>query len=95
MPWHTTKTVLKRTINQHGLKPMVEAGQICLEAERLYPSLFRAISTRNQYLHLELKKADCPKFKLIEGKLLEDLNGFAVANNLPQITRIRLTYSED
>jgi len=86
---------MKRRLNHHGLTDMVEAGIILQEAERLLPGLFRAVSVKNQVLHLETSKANILELKMQEGKLLHDLNTFAALKKLPPLLRIRLTFSRD
>ena len=92
MTWKKTSSILNTRINHHGLGGMVVAGQVCMEAERLMPGLFKAISFSNGILHLEITKANLKKLKLKEGLLIADLNRFADERKLPQVARVRLTY---
>ena len=94
MAWQRTENILHRRLNQHGLTGQVQAGQICLQAEHLYPGLFRAVSVRQACLHLELERGQAILFKMIEGKLLQELAEFAKHKNLPEIERVRLTFTE-
>jgi hypothetical protein len=94
MTWKKSTDIATRQFNRHGLGKAVAAGLVCQEAERLYPSLFRALSIKNQVLHLEVSKANQLDLKLIEGKLLQELAAFAKAKNIPIPQRIRLTFSE-
>lgn len=93
MSWKSTKTILGAENNRRGLQPSIMAGLVCNEAEKRYPSLFRAISLRRGVLHLEISKKNQLELRLIEGKLLEELGVFAKERNLPLPTRIRLTFT--
>jgi hypothetical protein len=95
MTWKKSDSLIARQLNHHGLADAVAASAVCREAERLYPGLFKAISLKNGILHLETDYAQQLEIKLIEGKLLDDLNRFADIKNLPPTSRIRLTFSED
>lgn len=92
MAWKKTDSLLKKRLNQHGLLNVVEAGLVCKKAEELMPNTFTAVSVRNTTLHLEISKEQLMNFKLQEGKILKDLNAFVKLRNLPEITRIRLTF---
>jgi hypothetical protein len=92
MTWKKTSSILNSRINHHGLGGMVSAGQVCMEAERLLPGLFRAVSFSNGILHLELSKSNLKALKMQEGRLLDELSRFATERQLPAITRLRLTY---
>ena len=91
MAWQKTSITLKRRLNHHGLGVLVEAGLICREAERLYPDLFEAISVRNNVLHIKTTKAQQLQFVMIQGKLLKELQTYCKAQNLQEITNLRLT----
>ena len=93
MAWQKTSSILNARINHHGLGGMVAAGQMCIEAERLMPGLFTAVSYKNSILHLELPKSNLKQMKMQEGRLIDELNQFAAARQLPLIARIRLTFS--
>ena len=95
MPWKKTDSLLKRRLNQHGLAGIVEASSICKKAEELRPGLFRAVSVRNDVLHLELSKANLLTFKMSEGQLLQALNAYAKQKGIPPISRLRLTFLEE
>jgi hypothetical protein len=95
MTWKKTSSILNARINHHGLGSMVAAGQICMEAERLMPDLFQAISFRSGILHLRLKKANLLAVKMGEGPLIENINRFSKDHNLPPIVRLRLTFTEE
>ena len=95
MTWKKSDSLIARQLSHHGLADAVAASAVCREAERLYPDLFRAISLKNSILHLETAYSQQLPIKLIEGKLLADLDGFVKTQNLPPVTRIRLTFSEE
>ena len=95
MSWKKTDLVLRRRFNQHGLGPLLEAGQICRKAEQLCPEILRAISVRNTILHLAIKKENLLAFKLIEGRLITELNSYATEYRLPEIRRVRLTFCKE
>ena len=92
--WQKSTSILKKRFNQHGLTDMLEAVSVCQQAELLYPDLFKAVSVRKGTLHIALQKSKTMPFKMIEGKLLLDLNIFAKAKNLPPVEKVRLTFSE-
>jgi hypothetical protein len=78
-------------MTQRGLGPLVLAGQLCQEAERLYPGLFRAVSVRGETLHLEVCDSKLLAFKQIQGTLVDSLRGYANARQFPLVTRVKLT----
>lgn len=87
-------------MNQHGLGGMIDAGQICRQAEIILPDLFRAVSVRKtlsntHILHLELPKRNLISLKMREGLLLKELNLYADSQKLPRISRLRLTFSAE
>ncbi len=94
MAWQTAENLLKKRFNQHGIAGTIEAASLCAQAELLYPGLFRAVSVRRSVLHLELEHSQALPFKLIEGKLIEDLNRFAEHRKVAGIERVRLTFSD-
>ena len=59
------------------------------------PGLFRAISLKNDVLHIEIAKPNLLEFKLSEGKLLQELQEFAEARQLPIPARYRLTFPRE
>jgi hypothetical protein len=89
--WKSAHSLAGGQHNRRGLHASLEAGRLCLEAERRHPGLFHAVSVRNGVMHLEVSPASIMKFKLVEGKLLKDLIAFATPHNLPVVTRFRLT----
>ncbi len=93
MAWQRTNFLLKRRLNQHGLTGVVQATRLCEKAEQLYPDLFKPISFKNGCLHVEIIPKNQLPFTMIQGKLIEELNGFAEGEQLPHIRRIRLTFS--
>jgi len=94
MPWHSSNNLLKKRFLQHGIAQTMDATSLCQQAESLYPGLFRAVSVRKSVLHVELNRSQAIPFKLVEGKLIEELNRFATTRQLPEIARVRLTFSE-
>lgn len=94
MPWKKTDIVLRRRANQTGMGGMLTAGLLCRQAELLHPGLFRAVSVRKGCLHLEAEAAKTVAVKLVEGRLISELNRYAAEHNLPKVTRIRLTMPE-
>lgn len=94
MALQKTDHILRHRLNQHGLGGLVTAGSICRQAELLFPGQFHAVSLRANVLHIELAEESILLFKQIEGKLLTELNMFAASRHLPEITRIRLTFSK-
>jgi len=94
MPWKKTDLVLRRRANQTGMGKMLTAGLLCRQAEILYPDTFRAISVRQGCLHLEAAPDKAIAVKLIEGRLITDLNRYGAEHGLPPITRVRLTLSD-
>lgn len=95
MPWKKSDDIVTKRFTQHGLGPALAAGQVCQQAEKLYPELFQAVSLKNGILHLRVRKADQLGLKLIEGTLLADLQAFASERNLPSPRRLRLTFQDD
>ena len=95
MSWKKTDLVLKKSFNQKGMGDMVTAGQLCRQAELLLPDTFRAVSFRNHILHIELSRAKTMAFKLVEGKLMNELNQYAETHKLPEVKRFRLTFQEE
>lgn len=87
--------ILTRRLNHHGLGWSVIAGQICQEAERLYPQLFQTISVRkseqNITLHVRVPTENLAGFRLVEGGLLRALQTYCGRQSFPPVTRIRLT----
>ncbi|MEI6478453.1 MAG: hypothetical protein WCO52_05710 [bacterium] len=95
MPWKKTSQLISKNMYRNGLGPILIAGQVCREAERLYPGLYKAVSLKDGCLNLEIQRTDRLKLVMIQGKLIEDLKAYSTAQNLPPIDRIRLTfYSE-
>jgi hypothetical protein len=88
-------SLLTTRLNHHGLGWSVIAGQICREAERLYPNIFQTISVRqsesNVTLHIQVPNEKLISFRLIEGGLLRALQTFCVQQKYPVVTKIRLT----
>jgi hypothetical protein len=95
MSWKKTNTILTAQLNRRGMSAMVTATQVCEEAEAQYPDQFHAVSLRKGTLHIEVPSSKLLAFKLIEGKLLQELNQFAATHNLQPITRIRLTINDE
>jgi len=95
MSWKKTDLVLKKSFNQKGMGDLVTAGQLCRQAELLLPNVFRAVSFRNHILHIELSRAKTMTFKLVEGKLMLELNAYAKEHHLPEVSRFRLTFQEE
>lgn len=91
MAWKSASSLGTSQHTRRGLQASLVAGQLCIHAEKLYPDLFHAISVRNEVMHLETPAQQVMKFKLIEGKLLKELQAYAQGKNLPVVTRIRLT----
>ena len=92
MGWNKTDILLNKRLNQHGLGGMVKAGLLCYRAEELAPGLFRAVSVKNNILHLVAKREDQMTIKMKEGWLLKELNSFAKEKKLTPVNRIRLTF---
>lgn len=95
MAWKKTDQLVNRRLNQKGLGGIVRAGLICRKAEELYPTLFKAVSARHSTLHLQLSKNRLLEFKMIEGKLLQELTEVAAQHHLTAPNRVRLTFLED
>jgi hypothetical protein len=95
MSWKKTDTILNAQLNSRGMAPIIIGTQLCQESERLYPGQFKAVSIRKNILHLHVSHAQLMAFKLIEGKLLQDVNRFATTQKLPLINKIKLTISDD
>lgn len=91
MAWKKSESLIGKQLHRHGLHRAVQAGLVCQEAERLYPNLFRATSVVNGSLRVTVPLEKQVAFRLIEGKLLQELQGFATARGLPVPTRVRLT----
>jgi len=94
MPWKKTDSLLRRRANQTGMGDMLTAGLLCRQAELLHPDLFRAVSVRKGCLHLEVTAANAIAVKLVQGKLISELNRYGEAHNLPKVTRVRLTIAD-
>lgn len=92
--WISPKEMFTKQ-QKHKLSKEIVATNICVEAEKMFPGLFRAVSVKNNILHLELKMQDMMNFKMIEGKLLTDINTYSKSNSLGLIEQIRLTISDD
>lgn len=91
--------LITKRLNQHHLMPVITAGKICQQAEKIAfelnkPGLFTAISVKNGTLHLKVHPAKLIELKLIQGKLLEDLNSWLLTQKLPPLRQIRLTIEE-
>ena len=95
MAWKRSDGLSGNRFRHHGLDKALAAGRVCHQAEQLYPNLFRAVSLANGVLHLEITKRNQLPLKMIEGKLLEDLQAFSTDQKLPTATRIRLTFQEE
>ena len=95
MAWKKTETILNIQLNRRGLAPMVAAGLLCQEAERRYPGQFKAVSLRASTLHVTVSHSQLLAFKLIQGKLLSELQLFTKEHSLPHVARIRLTITDD
>lgn len=91
MSWHRIDKLTHRSFTRRGLDASILAGRICHQAEALYPNLFRAISLRNETLHLEVAASQQLAFRMVEGKLLQELANYATTHQLPTVKRIRLT----
>lgn len=91
MSWKKSDSLFGRQLRQHGLGKAVVAGMVCQEAERLYPGLFRATALVNGALRVTVTPENQIPFRLIEGKLLEELKAYTTPRQLPIPTRIRLT----
>lgn len=95
-----TSAILKKRFQQYGLGEIMDATNLCAQAEKISPDLFQAVSVRESktgenILHLKLSKANLIKFKLQQGHLLSELNLYAKSQNLRPIDRLRLTYLEN
>ena len=94
MAWKKTDALLMRRLTQYGLTEMVEAGLLCQKAEELLPNLFRAVSVKNNILHLEIPRSQVLHLKMREGWLMDELNTFSLQKGLPLISHIRLTFTQ-
>lgn len=92
--WTSPKEMFTKQ-KKHKLSKEILAVNICVEAERMFPGLFKAISVKDKTLHLEIKAQDIINFKMIEGKLLTDLNTYTKNSSLDSIEQIRLTTSDN
>lgn len=95
MAWKRSDDLSLIRLRQRKLDGSLQAGLVCREAERLYPGIFRAVSVSRGVLHLEIKKKNQLSLKMVEGKLLQELQQFAQEKYLPVPTRIRLTFLEE
>jgi hypothetical protein len=95
MSWKKTDLVLKKRFNQHALGDLITAGQVCRQAEILLPDLFTAVSFRRGVLHLRLEMKHSLQFKLVQGKLMIDLNHYCETHHLPKVERFKLTFSQE
>jgi hypothetical protein len=93
MPWNRSDNLISSSLRRHGLDGAIAAGTVCLEAERLYPGLFKATSLVDGVLRITVTMENQIQLRAIEGKLLEELKAFASSRSLPIPTRIRLTVS--
>ena len=95
MSWKAVDNLARTRFNQKGLGAVMDATSVCSKADDLAAGLFRAVSVRNGVLHVCLHRSHSLSFKLIQGKLLQELNVFAASRNLPAIEKVRLTFEED
>lgn len=95
MPWKKTDSIVSGNMQRQGLHKAIAAGTVCQEAEKLYPGLFKATAVVNDTLRITVAPEKQIDFRLIEGKLLEEIQAFATPRNLPVPTRIRLTIRAD
>lgn len=89
--WNKLSNITTSKHASQGLSPVVEAGIVCLEAEKFAPGLFKAVSLKNGLMTLQVTHANRLKLTLVESKLLTHLKTFATEKNLPFPTRFRLT----
>ena len=92
--------ILSKRFKQHGLGGIIQAGQICLQAEKILPGLYQAISVRKNkagkhILFLSISKGNLKQFKLQEGTLFDEINNFCSSRKYPAIDRLQLTFIED
>ena len=92
--WLSPKEIFVKQ-KKHKLSTEIIATDICVEAEKLYPDLFHAVSVRNNILHIEIQPEKVLDFKMIEGKLLKGVNEYCTLKEYSQIERIRLTILRD
>jgi len=92
MSWQKGEGIVGRQLRHHGLSGAIAAGQICQKAESLYPEMFKALSCREGVLKLEVPREKLVALRLVEGKLLKDLQAFALEAHLPSPARIQLTF---
>ena len=95
MAWKKTENIILSHLSRHGLGPAIIATNIGQEAEKMYPELFRSISFKGGYLHLEVPRKKLLSFKMVQGKLLKDLNVYCKDRSFPVINDIRLTIIDD
>ena len=95
MPWKAADNLARVRLNQKGLGAVLDATSICSKADELAAGLFHAVSVRNGVLHVRLHRTHSLPLKLIEGKLLQELNSFATSRNLQVVHKLRLTFEED
>jgi hypothetical protein len=91
MTWKRTSNLVPNQMRRHGLSQALAAGQVCLEAERLYPGMFTAVSLVRGVLKIAVTAQQQAAFRRIEGDLLPALTSFATRSGLPIPTQIRLT----
>lgn len=89
--WSKLDSLSKKQSVGRGMASAVQAGLVCLEAEKFAPNLFRAVSLKNGVLTLEVNLAHRLELTLVEQRLLSHLQEFATQRNLPVPTRFRLT----
>jgi hypothetical protein len=91
MSWKKSTNLIGSSLNRHGLGKAIEAGMVCQHAESLYPKMFRATSLVNGVLRVTVPLRNQAEFRLIEGKLLQQLRAFTTEKNLPIPSSTRLT----
>jgi hypothetical protein len=95
MAWKKSDSLIGGQLRRHGLSRAVTAGIVCQEAERLYPNLFKATSLVGETLKVTILPKNQIPFRLIEGKLLAELQAFAEFRSLPFPTKTRLTVTRN
>lgn len=89
--WSKLDSLSSKQSVGRGMASAVQAGIVCLEAEKYSPGLFRALTLKNGVMNIEVSLANRMQFTLIEAALLNHLKTFATEKKLPVPTRFRLT----
>ena len=91
MTWKHASSLASSQHSKRGIQASLIAGSVCLKAEKDYNGLFHAVSIKNRRMHIEIEQRNLVNFKLVEGKILKEVQAFSEAAGLPRLTGFTLT----